>query len=199
MPSRAEKKKLQKLNAERASRGEPPIVRSAPKALRHAMSAAKAPIELQTIRRLPELHPLDKIKGKLSGEDGGGSAWNAGNVLRIMLERLERSGVDSTMALSAIKGGSGSMGLWTADQADCIRAIGRIRDGLPAWEWEILRKVCGEAWPIPDAIHAHAICHEDGTFKMFWNTLNHLSEAISHASVSWGVQRAAADHGRLRA
>lgn len=182
MVSKAARKRLKRINNERRDRGEEPIVRSVPK-IRAVGQCAGEPRPSGSVarRRLPELHPLDKVRSKIDP-----AQYNAGNIYRVMYEKLERSGIDCTIALG-MSGSSGdpSGGLWIDEHRDAYEALKRIKTALPDWEHEILRKVCGEAWPISDAVHAHAICHEDGTLKFFQNALNHLASAISGSRVPW--------------
>jgi hypothetical protein len=193
--SKAEKKKLARLNAERAGRGEPPIVRIQPKSRFAQAIAISKPAEsnVSQMRRRREVHPIDKLfftdKPKLTEDE-----FNTATILRLLCEAMDSSGVDSTQALLSPPGSGSSKAGWTAAQIDAHGCLEQIRSALPHWEYEIVRKVCGEAWPLKDAIFAHSICHKDGVTDAFKNALVHLKQAQAGAGISWRIIATAADY-----
>lgn len=202
--TRTEKKRLAKVNAERRAQAiaaglppPPPLSPVKPKSRFAAAIAISQPQDNKVVqmRRRKEAHPVDKLwsadpsKRKLKDEE-----YTAAVIFRLLHERLETSGKDSIQALLTPGGGGSSTDGWTAAQRDAHKTLTQIKGALPAWEFEIVRKVCGEAWPISDAVHAHSICHKDGVIAAFRNTLQHLSQAISGAQVSWRIVETAKDY-----
>jgi len=119
-------------------------------------------------------HPLTlaHARGRISNEQ-----FAAGDELRRLFELRARSGRDST----DIAPGTGACAdiPFTQSQVDAIRRLGRMRERLKKRDWIILEKLCGEGWPMAEAVRAATVCHRSGVLQRVQEALDELIEARS--------------------
>lgn len=195
--SRAEKIKRKRINEERIAAGEPPLPpRTKPRskfAAGIAIASSNDKPKATQSRKRKDIHPLDRlffhsIPRKLSEDE-----FETATIFRLLCECLEVGSVDSTQALLASGGTSGKAEQVKA-QMQARASLKAIAASLPSWEYEIVRKVCGEGWPLKDAVMQHSICHRDGVLDMFRNALAHLKQAFTLASIPWRFVATATDY-----
>jgi hypothetical protein len=120
-------------------------------------------------------HPLTLAyaKGRISADQ-----FAAGEELRLLCELRSLSGRDSTVLSPG--GGYCADVSFTQSQVEAMRRLGRIRDQLKKRDWIILEKLCGEGWPMAEAVRAATVCHPSGVLQRVHEALDELIEVRGH-------------------
>jgi hypothetical protein len=124
-------------------------------------------------------HPLDLAldRGQIRPE-----LHLAGNTYRAMFERLGRSGIDATQMM--LSGGGGAQSVpFTDAQVDAVRTMERIEKLMPKRCYRIVRKFCGEGYPMVEAVMQATSCHPSSVKYRINEALEELDDALDSLRV----------------
>lgn len=205
MVSKAERRRLNRLNAQRRREGLAPITRSQPKAETSAEppraqhdSGKDGPQPgpyksfeqygkgaTAKYRNVENVHQLDLAyeRGMLGdiGPHSNGRAdalYRAGKVYRGLCEAIHRSGLDSTQMIDRTRSGDPSPPPGTQAQADAAMMLGQIDKKLAPRNKEILRNFCGENRSMTESVYRVTGCHPNGVKYRLVEALEDLEDAL---------------------
>jgi hypothetical protein len=104
-----------------------------------------------------------------------GNQFAAGEVYRILCEKLNRSGKDSTIIVIPT---GGQRTPWTQEQAQAALSLKKIDAELGDDNRKILRSFLGDGASMAEAVQRHVPCHPSGVIWRMLEALDRLDEAL---------------------
>lgn len=106
----------------------------------------------------------------------------AGNTFRDLFEQMQRSGRDSTVAMASSRTGAQPLP-FTDTQVVAITTLKRIEQMMAARNYRIVRRFCGEAVAMVEAVQRVTACHPSGVKYRMQEALEDLDDALEKLRV----------------